>query len=201
MMPDIVDTAVGAGSFNTLAAALGAAGLVDTVKSAGPFTVFAPTDAAFAKLPPGTVETLLKPENKAKLADILTYHVVSGKVMASTVVTMNGKKVATVNGAEVTIKVDVSGGVMVDGAKVVTTDIDCTNGVIHVIDSVILPAEKKVVKASTPEASAAAKAAYEANKAKRDAKKAPKVGPAGVPTFNKKRQNGQFDKAKRRGGA
>ena len=200
-MPDIVDTAVGAGSFNTLAAALGAAGLVDTVKSAGPFTVFAPTDAAFAKLPPGTVETLLKPENKAKLADILTYHVVSGKVMASTVVTMNGKKVATVNGAEVTIKVDVSGGVMVDGAKVVTTDIDCTNGVIHVIDSVILPAEKKVVKASTPEASAAAKAAYEANKAKRDAKKAPKVGPAGVPTFNKKRQNGQFDKAKRRGGA
>ena len=201
MMPDIVDTAVGAGSFNTLAAALGAAGLVDTVKSAGPFTVFAPTDAAFAKLPPGTVETLLKPENKAKLADILTYHVVSGKVMASTVVTMNGKKVATVNGAEVTIKVDVSGGVMVDGAKVVTTDIDCTNGVIHVIDSVILPAEKKVVKASTPEASAAAKAAYEANKAKRDAKKAPKVGPAGVPTFSKKRQNGQFDKAKRRGGA
>ena len=201
MMPDIVDTAVGAGSFNTLAAALGAAGLVDTVKSAGPFTVFAPTDAAFAKLPPGTVETLLKPENKAKLADILTYHVVSGKVMASTVVTMNGKKVATVNGAEVTIKVDVSGGVMVDGAKVVTTDIDCTNGVIHVIDSVILPAEKKVVKASTPEASAAAKAAYEANKAKRDAKKAPRVGPAGVPTFNKKRQNGQFDKAKRRGGA
>ena len=201
MMPDIVDTAVGAGSFNTLAAALGAAGLVDTLKSAGPFTVFAPTDAAFAKLPPGTVETLLKPENKAKLADILTYHVVSGKVMASTVVTMNGKKVATVNGAEVTIKVDVSGGVMVDGAKVVTTDIDCTNGVIHVIDSVILPAEKKVVKASTPEASAAAKAAYEANKAKRDAKKAPKVGPAGVPTFNKKRQNGQFDKAKRRGGA
>ena len=200
-MPDIVDTAVGAGSFNTLAAALGAAGLVDTLKSAGPFTVFAPTDAAFAKLPPGTVETLLKPENKAKLADILTYHVVSGKVMASTVVTMNGKKVATVNGAEVTIKVDVSGGVMVDGAKVVTTDIDCTNGVIHVIDSVILPAEKKVVKASTPEASAAAKAAYEANKAKRDAKKAPKVGPAGVPTFNKKRQNGQFDKAKRRGGA
>ena len=200
-MPDIVDTAVGAGSFNTLAAALGAAGLVDTVKSAGPFTVFAPTDAAFAKLPPGTVETLLKPENKAKLADILTYHVVSGKVMASTVVTMNGKKVATVNGAEVTIKVDVSGGVMVDGAKVVTTDIECTNGVIHVIDSVILPAEKKVVKASTPEASAAAKAAYEANKAKRDAKKAPKVGPAGVPTFNKKRQNGQFDKAKRRGGA
>ena len=201
MMPDIVDTAVGAGSFNTLAAALGAAGLVDTVKSAGPFTVFAPTDAAFAKLPPGTVETLLKPENKAKLAGILTYHVVSGKVMASTVVTMNGKKVATVNGAEVTIKVDVSGGVMVDGAKVVTTDIDCTNGVIHVIDSVILPAEKKVVKASTPEASAAAKAAYEANKAKRDAKKAPKVGPAGVPTFNKKRQNGQFDKAKRRGAA
>ena len=135
---DIVDTAVAAGSFKTLAAALGAAGLVDTMKSAGPFTVFAPTDAAFAKLPAGTVEELLKPENKAKLAAILTYHVVSGKVMASTVVTMDGKKVATVNGAEVSIKVGAD-GVMVDGAKVVTTDIECANGVIHVIDSVILP--------------------------------------------------------------
>ena len=135
---DIVDTAVAAGSFKTLAAALGAAGLVDTMKSAGPFTVFAPTDDAFAKLPAGTVEELLKPENKAKLAAILTYHVVSGKVMASTVVTMDGAKVPTVNGAEATIKVGTD-GVMVDGAKVVTTDIECANGVIHVIDSVILP--------------------------------------------------------------
>jgi transforming growth factor-beta-induced protein len=142
MMPDIVDTAVGAGSFKTLAAALGAAGLVDTMKSPGPFTVFAPTDEAFAKLPAGTVEELIKPENKAKLTGILTYHVVSGKVMASTVVTMDGAKVPTVNGAEITIKVGTD-GVMVDGAKVVTTDIECDNGVIHVIDSVILPAEKK----------------------------------------------------------
>ena len=136
---DIVDTAVAAGSFKTLAAALGAAGLVDTMKSAGPFTVFAPTDDAFAKLPAGTVEELLKPENKAKLAAILTYHVVSGKVMASTVVTMDGQKVKTVNGQEVSIKVGVD-GVTVDGAKVVTTDIECSNGVIHIIDSVILPA-------------------------------------------------------------
>ena len=137
-MADIVDTAVGAGAFKTLAAALGAAGLVETMKSAGPFTVFAPTDAAFAKLPAGTVEDLLKPENKAKLAAILTYHVVSGKVMASTVVTMDGKKAATLSGQEVSIKVGAD-GVMVDGAKVVTTDIECANGVIHVIDSVILP--------------------------------------------------------------
>ena len=136
---DIVDTAVAAGSFKTLAAALGAAGLVETIKSAGPFTVFAPTDDAFAKLPAGTVDDLLKPENKAKLAAILTYHVISGKVMASTVVTMDGQKVKTVNGAEATIKVGMD-GVMVDGAKVVTTDIECSNGVIHVIDSVILPA-------------------------------------------------------------
>jgi len=137
---DIVDTAVGAGSFATLAAALGAADLVDTMKSEGPFTVFAPTDDAFAKLPEGTVDDLLKPENKDKLAGILKYHVVSGKVMASDVATMDGKKVATVNGAEATIKVD-DDGVMVDGAKVVTTDIECSNGVIHVLDSVILPAE------------------------------------------------------------
>ena len=139
---DIVDTAVGAGAFKTLAAALGAAGLVDTMKSAGPFTVFAPTDDAFAKLPAGTVEDLLKPENKAKLAAILTYHVVPGKVMASTVVDMDGAKVPTVNGAEISIKVGAD-GVMVDGAKVVTTDIECSNGVIHVIDSVILPAAAK----------------------------------------------------------
>ena len=113
-----------------------AAGLVPTLKSAGPFTVFAPTDAAFAKLPPGTVEGLLK--DIPALTKILTYHVVSGKVMASQVVTMNGAKVPTVNGASVSIKVDGS-GVSVDGAKVVTTDIVCDNGVIHVIDSVILP--------------------------------------------------------------
>ena len=138
-MADIIDTAVGAGAFKTLAAALGAAGLVDTMKSAGPFTVFAPTDAAFAKLPAGTVEELIKPENKAMLAAILTYHVVSGKVMASTVVTMDGAKVPTVNGAEITINVGTD-GVMVDGAKVTTTDIECSNGVIHIIDSVILPA-------------------------------------------------------------
>jgi len=149
-MADIVDTAVGAGAFKTLAAALGAAGLVDTMKSAGPFTVFAPTDDAFAKLPAGTVEELLKPENKAKLAAILTYHVVSGKVMASAVVTMDGAKVPTVNGAEVSIKVGAD-GVMVDGAKVVTTDVECTNGVIHIIDSVILPAA-----AAAPVAAAAA---------------------------------------------
>ena len=133
---DIVDTAVAAGSFNTLAAALKAAGLVDTLKGKGPFTVFAPTDEAFAKLPPGTVEGLLKPENKAKLVAILTYHVVSGEVMAAQVVKLTSAK--TVNGQSVTIKVD-GGTVMVDGAKVIKTDIEATNGVIHVIDSVILP--------------------------------------------------------------
>lgn len=135
---DIVDTAVAAGSFKTLAAALKAAGLVDTLKGAGPFTVFAPTDEAFAKLPKGTVEDLLKPENKAKLTAILTYHVVPGNVMAAQVVTMNGKEAKTVNGQSV--KISVNGKtVMVDGAKVVTTDVKASNGVIHVIDSVILP--------------------------------------------------------------
>ena len=133
---DIVDTAVAAGSFTTLAAALQAAGLVDTLKGKGPFTVFAPTDEAFAKLPKGTVEDLLKPENKAKLAAILTYHVVPGAVKADQVVKLTDAK--TVNGQSVTIKVD-GGTVMVDGAKVVKTDIEATNGVIHVIDSVILP--------------------------------------------------------------
>ncbi|KAJ1445493.1 FAS1 domain-containing protein [Pelagophyceae sp. CCMP2097] len=138
-MKDIVDTAVGAGSFGTLIAAVGAAGLVDTLKSKGPFTVFAPTDAAFAALPKGTVESLLLPENKAKLAGILMYHVVAGKVVAATAVTLDGKAVATVNGAE--MKVTVKGGsVFFDNAKVVTTDIECANGVIHVIDAVILPA-------------------------------------------------------------
>ena len=135
---DIVDTAVDAGSFGTLVAAVGAAGLGETLKSAGPFTVFAPTDAAFAALPAGTVESLLLPENKAKLASILTYHVVSGKVMASAAVTLDGKAVSTVNGASLKVSVK-AGSVFVDAAKVVTTDIECTNGVIHVIDAVIMP--------------------------------------------------------------
>lgn len=133
---DIVDTAVGAGSFNTLVAAVQAADLVDTLKSEGPFTVFAPTDDAFAKLPPGTVEDLLKPENKDKLKAILTYHVVSGKFMAKDVVTM--KMAETVNGQSFMINMDAD-TVMVDNAKVVQTDIECSNGVIHVIDTVILP--------------------------------------------------------------
>jgi transforming growth factor-beta-induced protein len=133
---DIIDTAVGAGSFKTLAAALTAAGLVDTLKSAGPFTVFAPTDEAFAKLPAGTVENLLKPENKEKLISVLTCHVVSGKVLAGDVVKLTSAK--TVNGKAVKIVVK-EGSVMVDGAKVVATDIEASNGVIHVLDSVILP--------------------------------------------------------------
>ena len=133
---DIVDTAVAAGNFKTLAAALKAAGLVDTLKGAGPFTVSAPTDEAFAKLPAGTVDDLLKPENHDKLVAILTYHVVSGKVMAKDVVKLHEAK--TVNGKEV--KIMVSGGkVMVDNANVIKTDIACSNGVIHVLDSVILP--------------------------------------------------------------
>jgi transforming growth factor-beta-induced protein len=134
-MPDIVDTAVKAGSFKTLVAAVEAAGLVDTLKSAGPFTVFAPTDEAFGKLPAGTVSDLLKPENKAKLQAVLTYHVVAGKVLAADVLKLKSAK--TVQGQEVTI--DTTAGVKVDNANVVKTDIDCTNGVIHVIDSVILP--------------------------------------------------------------
>jgi len=135
-MHDIIDTAVAAGSFNTLAAAVTAAGLVPTLKGAGPFTVFAPTDEAFAKLPDGTVEALLA--DLPKLAAILTYHVVAGKVMAADVMTMDGKSAATVNGAMVSISTD--DGVHLNGlSKVVTTDIECTNGVIHVIDSVLLP--------------------------------------------------------------
>lgn len=133
---DIVDTAVGAGSFNTLVAAVKAAGLVETLKGDGPFTVFAPTDDAFKKLPEGTVEELLKAENLAKLQAILTYHVVPGSVMAADVVKLDSAK--TVQGGNVAIKV-VDGNVMINGAKVVTTDIKCKNGVIHVIDSVILP--------------------------------------------------------------
>lgn len=133
---DIVDTAVGAGQFNTLAAALGAADLVDTLKGDGPFTVFAPTDAAFAKLPEGTVESLLQPENRDQLVAILTYHVVPGKVMAEDVVKLTSA--TTVNGADVAIAVK-DGGVRIDNANVIKTDIGASNGVIHVIDSVILP--------------------------------------------------------------
>jgi len=133
---DIVDTAVSAGSFKTLVAAVQAAGLVDTLKGEGPFTVFAPTDEAFAKLPKGTVETLLKPENKAKLIAVLTYHVVPGKVMAKDVVKLNEAK--TVQGSSVKIAVE-DGKVMVDGAQVIKADIATSNGVIHVIDAVILP--------------------------------------------------------------
>src|SRR6187431_1515895 len=133
---DIVDTAVGAGQFNTLAAALQAAGLVETLKGKGPFTVFAPTDAAFAKLPAGTVEMLLKPENKAKLTAILTYHVVAGAVRAEQVTKLDQAK--TVNGAMV--KVTTKGGkVKINDATVVKADTAASNGIIHVIDKVILP--------------------------------------------------------------
>ena len=135
-MHDIIDTAVAAGSFKTLAAAVTAAGLVDTLKGAGPFTVFAPTDEAFAKLPTGTVDALLK--DIPKLKAILTYHVVAGKVMAADVVKLDGKSATTVNGA--TVAIGTAGGVKLNGtANVVKTDIDCTNGVIHVLDAVILP--------------------------------------------------------------
>lgn len=133
---DIVDTAVSAGSFNTLVAAIQAAGLAETLKGEGPFTVFAPTDDAFAKLPAGTLDDLLKPENKDKLAAILTYHVVSGRVMAKDVMTM--KEAKTVNGQSVMVSMEAD-TVMIDNAKVVNADIECSNGVIHVIDTVILP--------------------------------------------------------------
>ena len=132
---DIVDTAIEAGSFGTLVAAVQAAGLVDTLKGDGPFTVFAPTDDAFAALQEGTVEDLLKPENKEKLIAVLTYHVVPGKVMSTDL--SNGMKVATVQGSEATIMTE--GGVMIDAAGVVSADIEASNGVIHVIDAVILP--------------------------------------------------------------
>lgn len=133
---DIVDTAVSAGQFKTLAAALGAAGLVETLKGAGPFTVFAPTDDAFAKLPAGTVEELLKPENKSKLTAILTYHVVAGNVMAADVVKLTEAK--TLNGMMVKVKVN-GDTVMINDATVTSADIAASNGVIHVIDSVLLP--------------------------------------------------------------
>ena len=134
---DIVDTAVSAGQFNTLAAALEAAGLVGTLKGDGPFTVFAPTDAAFAKLPEGTVESLLEPENRDQLVAILTYHVVPGKVEAADVVNLD--EATTVNGQDVQITVADS-GVQINDARVIETDIEASNGVIHVIDTVILPA-------------------------------------------------------------
>jgi uncharacterized surface protein with fasciclin (FAS1) repeats len=132
---DIVDTAIGAGSFTTLVAAVQAAGLVDTLKGDGPFTVFAPTDDAFAALPDGTVADLLKPENKDKLVAILTYHVVAGKVMSSDL--SNGMMAATIQGSDV--KIMTEGGVTVNGANVVTANIEASNGVIHVIDAVIIP--------------------------------------------------------------
>ena len=133
---DIVDVAVSAGQFETLAAALEAADLVDTLKGDGPFTVFAPTDAAFAKLPKGTVETLLKPENRDQLTAILTYHVVPGKVYAADVVKLDSA--TTVNGADVMIRTSEK-GVNVNDARVIKTDIGASNGVIHIIDTVILP--------------------------------------------------------------
>ncbi len=132
---DIVDTAVGAGSFTTLVAAVQAAGLVDTLKGAGPFTVFAPTDAAFAALPAGTVEDLLKPENKDKLVKVLTYHVVPGKVMSGDLT--EGMKAKTVEGADLTVTLE--GGPKVNGATISGPDVAASNGVIHVIDAVLLP--------------------------------------------------------------
>ena len=134
---DIVDTAVAAGSFKTLTTALEAAGLIDALKGNGPFTVFAPTDEAFAKLPAGTIESLLKPENKEKLKAILLYHVVPGRVTAHDVMKLNNQKVKTLEGAS--LKVTTTGGVRVQNANVTKTDIEATNGVIHVIDTVLLP--------------------------------------------------------------
>jgi len=140
---DIVDTAIEAGSFSTLAAALTEAGLVEALKGDGPFTVFAPTDDAFSALPEGTVESLLKPENRDKLVAILAYHVVPGKVMAKQVADLSAAE--TLNGQRVDIKVE-NGIVMVDGANVVSADVKASNGVIHVIDSVILPSSKTIVE-------------------------------------------------------
>ena len=135
---DIVDTAVAAEKFKTLVAAVKAAGLVETLKGEGPFTVLAPTDEAFAKLPEGTVESLLKPENKEKLVAILKYHVIPAKAMAADVVKLDGKSVKTAEGKSAKIEVK-DGTVMINGAKVVKADIECSNGVIHVIDAVLLP--------------------------------------------------------------
>lgn len=132
---DIVDTAIGAGSFTTLVAAVQAAGLVDTLKGPGPFTVFAPTDAAFAALPAGTVEDLLKPENKDKLVKVLTYHVVPGKVVSGDLT--EGLKAKTVEGGELTFTLD--GGAKVNGVTISGADVMASNGVIHVVDAVLLP--------------------------------------------------------------
>ena len=134
---NIVETAVAAGQFKTLAAALEAAGLIDALTGKGPFTVFAPTDEAFAKLPAGTVEFLLKPENKEKLKSILLYHVVAGNVTAKQVTKLNGRMVKTLEGGS--IKISTTDGVMVDDARVTKTDIQASNGVIHVIDTVLMP--------------------------------------------------------------
>jgi uncharacterized surface protein with fasciclin (FAS1) repeats len=134
---DLVDTAVAAGQFKTLATALEAAGLIDALKGPGPFTVFAPTDEAFAKLPAGTVETLLKPENKEKLKAVLLYHVVPGNVTADQVTKLNGRSVKTLQGSS--LKVRTAHGVRVDNAKVTQTDVKASNGVIHVIDTVLMP--------------------------------------------------------------
>lgn len=139
---DIVDTAAGADNFKTLVAAIKAAGLVETLKGEGPFTVLAPTDEAFAKLPKGTVEALLLPENKAKLVAILTYHVIPGKALKSDVAKLGGKEVKTVQGSNVKVSVG-DDGVKINDAKVIATDIVATNGVIHVIDSVIMPPSKE----------------------------------------------------------
>lgn len=140
---DIVDTAVGAKKFTTLVAAVKAAGLVETLKGKGPFTVFAPLDSAFAKLPEGTVATLVKPESKKTLTGILTYHVVAGKVMAADAIKVakGDGKAKTVQGSEIKITLK-EGSVYVNGAKVVTADIKCSNGVIHIIDTVIMPPKK-----------------------------------------------------------
>jgi uncharacterized surface protein with fasciclin (FAS1) repeats len=139
---DIVDTAVAAGDFTTLVKAIQAAGLEDTLRGEGPFTVFAPTDAAFAKLPKGTVATLLKPENKKQLIAVLTYHVVSGRVLAADVMKLDsGTAVATVNGAKVTVGRK-GHAVRINNARLVQTDIEADNGVIHVIDRVLLPPAK-----------------------------------------------------------
>lgn len=135
---DIVDIAIGDGRFNTLVTALKAADLVDTLKGKGPFTVFAPTDEAFAKLPKGTLEDLLKPENKEKLADILTFHVTPGKVTAQDAIKLNGKEVTMANGKKAKIEVK-NNEVFINGAKVIITDIQGKNGIIHVIDTVIIP--------------------------------------------------------------
>jgi len=143
---DIIDTAVGNGNFKTLAAALTAAGLIDTLKGDGPFTVFAPNDEAFAKLPKGTVESLLKPENKAKLINILTYHVVSGKVPAKVAVTLD--KATAINKQDIKVKKK-KAGLFLNKSKVIATDINASNGVIHVIDKVLLPPEKKQASTSS----------------------------------------------------